>query len=587
MEDEGIYYYFKHVDGRHTMILVDSQQRAHAFRRLRGDALSSRRDARRDSSQEFVHEWTLQREVQPGTLALDDFDFETPSRRPQGRDQAQAQPRACGLRGLRLSGRVLQKRRRRSLRRGPAWTSWQCQFELVRGSANARGVTVGSLFKLTRAPAQRPELRVPGASLASTSSRYTPVRGARGRPATKCRCTLHRPRQQAAVPAAAHARYKPFVQGPQTAVVVGPGGEEIYHRQVRPREGAVPLGPRRQERREELVLGARVAPVGRQELGHASHIPRIGQEVVVDFLEGDPDQPLITGRVYNAEQMPPWELPANKTQSGILTRSQQGRRRRQRQRDPLRGQEGLRAALDPRREEPGHRGRERRDALGRPRPHEDDRPRRDQSRQARPHGDGRQQRDDHDRRQSHGDGGHQRDDHDRRQSHRDGRRQREHHDRRQPHRARSAPTRHHRRRQPQHRRRRQRDASRLALHRTHDGRRQRDASTVGASAGGRSVDQRRTKRSIGRRSTESRRTIGVESEIARSVGKDDSLTVGKNLSINAGDSITITTGSASITMKKDGTIVIKGKDITVEGSGKINVKAGSNITMKGSKILQN
>jgi type VI secretion system secreted protein VgrG len=72
-----------------------------------------------------------------------------------------------------------------------------------------------------------------------------------------------------------------------------------------------------------------------------------------------------------------------------------------------------------------------------------------------------------------------------------------------------------------------------------------------------------------------------------SVGKDDALTVGKNLVISAGDSVSITTGSASITMKKDGTIVIKGKDITVEGSGKINVKASSDIVMKGSKILQN
>ena len=72
-----------------------------------------------------------------------------------------------------------------------------------------------------------------------------------------------------------------------------------------------------------------------------------------------------------------------------------------------------------------------------------------------------------------------------------------------------------------------------------------------------------------------------------SVGKDDSLTVGKNLVISAGDSISITTGSASITMKKDGTIVIKGKDITIDASGKINAKASGNIVMKGSKILQN
>ncbi|CAN5718088.1 type VI secretion system spike protein VgrG1b [soil metagenome] len=69
-----------------------------------------------------------------------------------------------------------------------------------------------------------------------------------------------------------------------------------------------------------------------------------------------------------------------------------------------------------------------------------------------------------------------------------------------------------------------------------------------------------------------------------SVGKDDSLKVGKNLVIDAGDSISIKTGSASITMKKDGTIVIKGKDITLEGSGKINVKASSDVVVKGSKV---
>ena len=67
--------------------------------------------------------------------------------------------------------------------------------------------------------------------------------------------------------------------------------------------------------------------LGRQGLGRDVHFPRIGQEVVVDFLEGDPDRPLITGRVYNAEQMPPYALPGEQTQSGIKTRSTQGRQR--------------------------------------------------------------------------------------------------------------------------------------------------------------------------------------------------------------------------------------------------------------------
>lgn len=63
--------------------------------------------------------------------------------------------------------------------------------------------------------------------------------------------------------------------------------------------------------------------------------------------------------------------------------------------------------------------------------------------------------------------------------------------------------------------------------------------------------------------------------------------MGKNLTINADESISLVTGDASIVMKKDGTIQIKGKDISVKGSGKISVTADSDIVMKGSKILQN
>ena len=68
------------------------------------------------------------------------------------------------------------------------------------------------------------------------------------------------------------------------------------------------------------MLDPRVATVGGGKAWGMISMPRIGQEVIVDFLEGDPDQPIITGRVYNAEQMPPYELPANKTQSGHRSR---------------------------------------------------------------------------------------------------------------------------------------------------------------------------------------------------------------------------------------------------------------------------
>ncbi len=81
-------------------------------------------------------------------------------------------------------------------------------------------------------------------------------------------------------------------------------------------------------------------------------------------------------------------------------------------------------------------------------------------------------------------------------------------------------------------------------------------------------------------------TVGKDREA--SIGENDSLKVGKKL-IDRRRRLRSRsqTGAASITMKKDGTITIKGKDITIDGRGKINVKASSDITMKGSKITQN
>jgi len=114
------------------------------------------------------------------------------------------------------------------------------------------------------------------------------------------------------------------------------------------------------------------------------------------------------------------------------------------------------------------------------------------------------------------------------------------------------------------------------------------AVTVGASqsvsvGANRSVDVgAKLSTSVG--SDESRSVGGGRSA---SVAKDDALSVGKNFRLSAVDSISLVSGSASITLKKDGTIVIKGKDITIDGSGRIGVKAGSEVVVKGSKILNN
>src|SRR5262249_46609799 len=116
---------------------------------------------------------------------------------------------------------------------------------------------------------------------------------------------------------------RPFVRGTQTAVVTGPAGEEIFTDKYS-RIKVQFHWDRDGKNDENSSCWVRVASTWAGKQWGAIHIPRIGQEVVVDFLEGDPDQPIVVGSVYNAQQMPPFALPANKTQSGIQTRSSLG-----------------------------------------------------------------------------------------------------------------------------------------------------------------------------------------------------------------------------------------------------------------------
>jgi type VI secretion system secreted protein VgrG len=116
---------------------------------------------------------------------------------------------------------------------------------------------------------------------------------------------------------------KPVMNGSQTALVVGPAGEEIWTDEL----GRVRVQfdwDRLGERNEKSSCWVRVSQVWAGAKWGAIHIPRIGQEVLVDFLDGDPDRPIITGRAYNADNMPPYDLPANQTQSGIKSRSSKG-----------------------------------------------------------------------------------------------------------------------------------------------------------------------------------------------------------------------------------------------------------------------
>ncbi len=120
-----------------------------------------------------------------------------------------------------------------------------------------------------------------------------------------------------------HATYKPEIRGIQTAIVTGSAGDEVYIDEY----GRIKVQfhwDREGKRNENSSCWIRVSQTWAGNGWGAVFHPRIGQEVIVSFIEGDPDRPLITGRVYNGEQVLPYDCPQNKTQSGIKTRSTTG-----------------------------------------------------------------------------------------------------------------------------------------------------------------------------------------------------------------------------------------------------------------------
>ncbi|NBB57647.1 type VI secretion system tip protein VgrG, partial [Pantoea vagans] len=115
----------------------------------------------------------------------------------------------------------------------------------------------------------------------------------------------------------------PKTHGPQTAKVVGPKGESIWT----DRYGRVKVKfhwDRLAKGDDTSSCWVRVSSAWAGQGFGGVQIPRVNDEVVVDFINGDPDRPLIIGRVYNEASMPPWALPAAATQMGFLSRSKDG-----------------------------------------------------------------------------------------------------------------------------------------------------------------------------------------------------------------------------------------------------------------------
>jgi type VI secretion system secreted protein VgrG len=580
MEQEGIYYYFRHESGKHMLVLADGYS-AHAAAPGYEEVPFFPPETPHLRERDHLNEWSASEQIQPGAYMLNDFDFTRPKASLQAktadpRDHARADMEIYDYPGEYSEsgdGDNYVKARLHAL---------LAEHEQLEGQGNVRGLAVGNLFKLTQFPMsdQNREYLVVGSHHVVENNTRESSGGGETRVSASIHAidsrTQYRPAQLTP---------KPLISGPQTAIVVGKAGEEIWTDQY----GRVKVQfhwDRLGKSDENSSCWVRVAQVWAGGRWGAMHIPRIGQEVIVEFLEGDPDRPIITGRVYNGDNKPPYDLPANQTQSGLKSRSTKGGNPdnfNELRFEDKKGEEHvyLQAEKDYQiyvkhdesrkidndrfkevlKNESVKVGVDRTEEVG---ANETITIGADQTITVHAN-----QTLTVDANQTIGVLGQRTES--------------------------VAKT----------------ETVSIDLARTHtvggsdtlsvalaqtisvDGARSvsvgKDQSVDISGNHSLSVSKNETTSITGKRSTDVGKdeSLQVTGQRTTQIGKNDSLDVAKKLLISAGDEIVIRTGDASITMKKNGDITISGKNITLKGGGKINAKADGDIVLKGKNVNQN
>jgi type VI secretion system secreted protein VgrG len=319
MEEEGIYYFFTHAKDNHTLVLADSYSCHEVFPGYETiQFFPPGYDVVRDA--EHVVEWALSRNIQSGKYTTTDYDFTKPRALLQSQYvMSRGVPRG-DYEVFEYPGKYLTSSEGDYYSRARL-ESMQAGYETVRGAGNARGIAAGSLFTLKRHPRrdQNRQYLVVSATHRLEAAAYESGHGT-SEDSYSCSFEAVDAKQQFRPRATAS---KTRITGPQTAQVVGPAGEEIFTDKYA-RVKVKFHWDRDPAHDENSSCWVRVSQVWAGKGWGSVSIPRIGQEVIVDFLEGDPDQPMVTGRVYNQESMPPYELPGAGVVSGVKSHTHKG-----------------------------------------------------------------------------------------------------------------------------------------------------------------------------------------------------------------------------------------------------------------------
>ncbi|RWM31626.1 type VI secretion system tip protein TssI/VgrG [Mesorhizobium sp.] len=319
MEHEGIFYFFEHDEGKHTLILCDAMSKlkpAPGYEKVlyNFEGQGSRRDV------EYITEWIPGSSVRPGAYAHTDYDFEKPGADLMAKSAQPFSHKEAAGENYRQPGAHLDVGRGDTIA-GVRREELQAVHQRCTAVGTVRGLFSGCKFKLESFPRDdqnqdylviSAEYRLFDPGYRTQNEAYTEnFRVVLGVAPTKL---PYRPPR---------ITPRPIMRGPQTATVVGPSGEEIFtdkYARVKVQFHWDRLGKKDQN----SSCFVRVSQTWAGSGWGFIQIPRIGQEVIVDFIEGDPDLPIITGRVYNAAEMPPYGLPANATQSGWKSNSSKG-----------------------------------------------------------------------------------------------------------------------------------------------------------------------------------------------------------------------------------------------------------------------
>ncbi|ELY6204961.1 type VI secretion system Vgr family protein [Cronobacter malonaticus] len=318
LELEGIAYHFRHEQDRHTLILTDAPGQYEPFPGYETIPYHVTPSGG-STDEEGISQWALEDSVTPGIYSLDDYDFRKPNAWLFQARQNPLSPQPGSIDVYDWPGRFVEHGHGEFYAR-IRQERWQVEHRQTQGTATALGIAPGHTFVLRNAPffGDNGEYLTTVAHYRFEENRY-----ASGPDSN----TLHEIRFEV-IPADVPYRPAqktpwPRTYGPQTAKVVGPQGESIWtdkYGRVKVKFHWDRLG-RGDDTSSSWV---RVSSAWAGQGFGGVQIPRVGDEVVVDFINGDPDRPLITGRVYNEASMPPWALPAAATQMGFLSRSKDG-----------------------------------------------------------------------------------------------------------------------------------------------------------------------------------------------------------------------------------------------------------------------